>query len=35
MKIYGIGTDIVSIIRIKKLINKKIFLKDYSEKKKL
>ena len=27
MKIYGIGTDIVSIIRIKKLINKKIFLK--------
>ena len=27
MKIYGIGTDIVSIIRIKKLITKKIFLK--------
>ena len=27
MKIYGIGTDIVSIIRIKKLITNKIFLK--------
>ena len=27
MKIYGIGTDIISVDRIKRLINKKLFLK--------
>ena len=27
MKIYGIGTDIINVDRLKKLINKKLFLK--------